>query len=91
VAILTEMALEETRDLLLACSHAGVNVPILFLNMAIPESECPWCRTLSAVESKVRTRFRDEFRRIPQSLVYRCGIPRGAERLTELGRVLYAN
>jgi arsenite-transporting ATPase len=91
VTILTEMALEETRDLLLACSHAGVSVPILFLNMVIPESECPWCRTLSAVESKVRTRLRDEFRRIPQSLVYRCGIPRGADRLTELGRVLYAN
>jgi arsenite-transporting ATPase len=91
VTILAEMALEETRDLIQACSHAGVNVPILFLNMAIPESECPWCRALSAIESGVRTRFRDEFRRIPQSVVYRCGIPRGADRLTELGRVLYAN
>jgi arsenite-transporting ATPase len=91
VTILTEMALEETRDLIEACSHAGVNAPILFLNMAIPETECPWCRTLSAAESRVRTRFHDEFRRIPQCLVYRCGSPRGADRLTELGRVLYAN
>jgi arsenite-transporting ATPase len=91
VTILTEMALEETRDLIQACSHAGVNVPILFLNMAIPESECPWCRALSEVEFRVRNRFHAEFRRIPQSLVYRCGIPRGADRLTELGRILYAN
>jgi arsenite-transporting ATPase len=91
VTILTEMALEETRDLIRACSNAQVNAPILFLNMAIPKTGCPWCRALAASESRIRTRFHDEFRRIPQCLVYRCGSPRGAGRLTELGRVLYAN
>jgi hypothetical protein len=64
-------------------------VPALFLNQATPDSECRVCRSLFQAESAVRGRFKTVFKDVHQILVYRCGEPRGAERLTELGRALY--
>jgi len=89
VSILTEMAFEETRDLLEFCRRAAVHVPALFLNQATPDSECCVCRSLFQAESAVRRRFENTFRDAHQCLVYRCGELRGADRLTELGRALY--
>ena len=89
VSILTEMAFEETRDLLEFCRRAAVHVPVLFLNQATPESGCRLCGGLFQAESAVRRRFENTFRDTHQCLVYRCGELRGADRLTELGRALY--
>jgi hypothetical protein len=47
------------------------------------------CRSLFQAESAVRTRFKAAFKEVHQCLVYRCDEPRGADRLTELGRALY--
>jgi arsenite-transporting ATPase len=89
VSILTQMAFEETRDLLEFCRRAGVHVPALFLNQATPDSECGVCRSLFQAESAVRARFKTVFNQVHQCLVYRCGELRGADRLAELGRALY--
>ena len=41
VAILTDMAFEETKDLLAACRRMQVHAPLLFLNLATPPSRLP--------------------------------------------------
>jgi arsenite-transporting ATPase len=89
VSIATEMALEETRDLVQACGRLGVRMPRLFLNQASPPGRCPACLARSEAESRVRRRFRETFPDIPQSVVYWCGERRGVARLSELGRELY--
>jgi arsenite-transporting ATPase len=89
VSIPTEMALEETRDLVQACGRVGVRVPHLFLNQASPPGRCPACLDRSEAESRVRRRFNEAFPDIPQSVVYWCGERRGVARLSELGEALY--
>ena len=89
VSILTEMAFEETTDLLAFCRRAGIRVPALFLNLASPDGACPTCRALADGESKLRRRYETGFPNLPQAVVYRCGEPRGPDRLTELGRTMY--
>jgi len=91
VSILTEMAFEETCDLLAFCRRTGIRVSALFLNLAASRAECPTCRTLAEGESKVRRRFQDSFTDIPQTLVYRWGEPRGPDGLAELGQAIYLN
>ena len=41
VTILTEMAFQETSDLLAACDRLGLPVPVLFLNLATPAGIVP--------------------------------------------------
>jgi len=89
VSILTEMALEETRDLVAACDRVGVGAPALFLNLATPASECPLCSEARRVESRVRRRYREAFPGRPQTLVFRGREPVGVEALERLGRALY--
>jgi arsenite/tail-anchored protein-transporting ATPase len=89
VSILTEMAFEETRDLLAACERMGIRVPALFLNQATPPSQCSFCSTLCVEESRVRENYRQAFTGRHQTLVYRCGELSGIERLGELGEALY--
>jgi len=89
VSILTGMAFEETRDLFEFCRREAVHVPALFLNQATPDSECGVCHSLFQAESAVRARFKTVFKEVHQCLVYRCDEPRGADRLTQLGRALY--
>ena len=91
VGIPTEMALEETRDLLAACRRTGIQVAGLFLNLLTPESSCPLCRELVEAESRMRDRFADALDGVPLSAVYRCSDPRGIDRLGELGNALYRN
>lgn len=90
VSILTEMAFAETCDLLAACKAANVHVPTVFLNLATPPGACPLCSGVAASEAEVRSRFAKTFGGVPQSVVYRCGEPRGLDRLAELGQMLYA-
>lgn len=88
-SILTEMSFKETADLTAVCERLGVSVPCLFLNMATPESSDPFCASLFRRESSVRKEFAAAFPRIPQTVVYRQGNPRGIENLQALGGVLY--
>ncbi len=89
VTILTEMAYEETRDLLAACERMRISAPVLFLNLATAESDCPLCSALRRRESRVEEKVRDVFAATHQALVYRGGDLKGMERLGGLGQVLY--
>ncbi len=89
VAIPTEMAYEETSDLLAACDRMKVSAPVLFVNLATPESDCLLCSALRRRESRVERKFRDAFPGTHQALVYRRGERRGLDQLGDLGGALY--
>jgi arsenite-transporting ATPase len=90
VAILTEMAFQETRDLLAACDHMGLKAPVLFLNQVTPPAaDCHLCAALNRRESAMRARFRQAFPDQHLTLIYRGGDPLGVNRLRELGQTLY--
>lgn len=89
VANLTEMAFLESKDLVAACEKMGVNVEVLFLNLATPLSECPLCSALYERESQVKKKFQKTFSRCCQTVVYRQGEPRGLQQLGDLGESLY--
>ena len=115
VSILTEMAFQETCDLLKGCRQAGIHVENLFLNLAtlpgvfahrpaepaglnaghagLPMrkniGQCPLRSALAEREFELRGRFQETFGDCHQSVVYRCGEPRGIDRLRELGQALY--
>ena len=90
VTISTEMAYEETRDLVAACERLGVGVPILFVNMVTPASRCPTCSALRCAEKLVLGRYDSVCAGRHVALVFRQEEPRGLERLRALGRALYA-
>ena len=90
-SILTEMAFEETKDLLGACQNAGVHVPALFLNLVTPPSPCELCAQVATTETRVLKKYQEAFPTLPETLVYRCTEPRGLERLATLGPMLYEN
>ncbi len=89
VTILTEMAFQETEDLLTACCRMGVSVPVLFLNLATPQNKCPLCSALYRRESQVKEKFKQTFYSSHQTLIYRQGEPRGLQQLGILGEALY--
>jgi arsenite-transporting ATPase len=89
VSIPTDMALEETRDLLDACLRLGVSVPGLFLNLVTPPSDCPFCSALYRRESLVRRKFQQCLQGREMTVVYRGGEIQGFRRLAELGQALY--
>lgn len=88
VSIPTQMAFEETRDLLAACQRLGIAVPGLFLNLVTPPSDCGLCSALNRRESLIGERFQRSYHgRITQ--VYRHGEIRGLHALRQLGEALY--
>ena len=89
VTMLTEMAFQETNNLVAACKHMGINVPVLFLNLATPASNCPLCSPLNLRESQVKNKFQQTFSSSHQVIVYNHGDLRGLQRLRDLGKVLY--
>jgi arsenite-transporting ATPase len=89
VSIPTDMAYEETRDLLAACKRLGIGVARLFLNLFTPPSDCGLCSALYRRESLVRDKFQQSLPGNDFTLVYRCGETRGLRRLGELGQALY--
>jgi arsenite-transporting ATPase len=91
VAILTDMAFQETKDLMAACQRLRVHAPALFLNLATPPGDCHFCSALRRRESAIEKKFRRAFPATAQAVVYRRGEPRGLELLGELGRALYAS
>ncbi len=88
VTILTEMAFQETCDLLQVCERLRLPVRGLFLNLATPPGACPLCAALSRRERRIQDKFQRTFA-AQQTLIYRQSDPRGQARLGELGRALY--
>jgi arsenite-transporting ATPase len=89
VSIPTDMAWEETRDLVAACERLRISVPGLFLNLVTPLSECVLCSALYRRESRVRIKFQQSLSGRDVTVVYRRGEIRGLPRLGELGEALY--
>lgn len=89
VTILTEMAFQETRDLLAVCGRLGISVPVLFLNLATPAWDCPLCAALNRREALIQEKFQHAFAGPRQTVVHRQSEPRGLPRLGELGQALY--
>jgi arsenite-transporting ATPase len=90
VAILTDMAFEETKDLLAAARRMHVNAPLIFLNLATPPCDCPLRSALRRRESVIEQKFLSAFPAAAQVVVYRHGEPRGLAPLGQLGQALYA-
>lgn len=88
VSIPTEMAFEETLDLLAACERLEMNVPGIFLNLMTPLSDCGLCSAINRQESRIYEKFRQHFRG-DISLIYRRSQVRGLHRLQQLGEALY--
>jgi arsenite-transporting ATPase len=89
VTILTEMAYQETTDLVDACRRMEINVPALFLNLATSDSDCPLCAALYRNEEQVRKKYTQTFPEKPRVLVYYMGETRGLQRIEALGEALY--
>jgi arsenite-transporting ATPase len=89
VSIPTDMAFEETRDLVAACERLRISVPRLFLNLVTPPSGCGLCSALYRRESLVRGKFQQTLPGKDLTVVYRRGEVRGLRRLGELGQALY--
>jgi arsenite-transporting ATPase len=89
VAVLTEMAFEETRDLIAACKRLGVPVPAIFFNLASPRCDCPLCRAVRRKEEALKARCGETFASQHQLVVPRQGDLRGLQKLTELGLHLF--
>jgi len=89
VSIPTDMALEETRDLVAACERLRIRVPGMFLNLVTPPSDCELCCALCRRESLVRQKFQRSLSGREVTVVYRRGEMRGLHRLGELGKALY--
>ena len=53
VSIPTQMALEETKDLVAACHRMGIAVPLVFLNLMTPPCDCRLCSSLRRRERLV--------------------------------------
>jgi len=89
VSIPTEMAFQETADLLAACKHLGLSTPVLFLNQATPAWDCLSCAALNRRETLIREKFQQTFAGMQQTVIYRQNKPQGRQRLAELGWALY--
>jgi arsenite-transporting ATPase len=89
VSIPTQMALEETKDLLAACDRMGMAVPSVFLNLMTPPGDCRLCSSLRRRELLVAERFRQMFPDKRQTLIYRRDKIAGLDQMIELGRHLY--
>jgi arsenite/tail-anchored protein-transporting ATPase len=88
VSIPTDMAFEETRDLLAACARLGINVPGIFLNLMTRPSACVLCSAMNRRESLIFEKFKQSFHG-EVSVVYRRGEIRGLHWLAKLGDALY--
>ena len=89
VTIPTEMAFEETKDLLAACRRIGIDAPSIFLNLVTPPSDCGFCSTIRRREALVRTRFEKAFPDRAQAVIYRQGELRGVAQLEQLAQAMY--
>ena len=91
VAIPTQMALEETRDLVAACQDAGVAVPAIFVNMLTPPSDCSFCAALRQRERRVVDQFNEGFAGRPLVRIDRSIGLAGIAALESLGQQLFGS
>jgi arsenite-transporting ATPase len=89
VTILTEMAFAETTDLADACKNMGIDNPVMFINLATPDSDCALCSAIYQRESRVKEKFKQAFGDRRLALIYRQTEPRGLEHLGALGQAMY--
>jgi len=90
VSILNHMAHEETRDLLSACRDMNINVPVIFLNMATHDSDCPLCAAVYAREAKIKDQFAADYPDLIQPIIYRNQMElQGMPMLTKLSASMY--
>jgi arsenite-transporting ATPase len=89
VSIPTDMAFEETRDLLAACGQLSISVAGMFLNLVTPPSDCVLCSALNRRESLIRRKYERTYPGGGITVVYRCAEMQGLRRLQELGDSLY--
>jgi arsenite-transporting ATPase len=89
VGIPTQMALDETKDLVAACHRMGIAVPLVFLNLMTPPRNCGLCSSLRRRERLVVEDFRQAFLETQQTLVYKQPEIAGLEQLRRLGWRLY--
>jgi arsenite-transporting ATPase len=89
VSIPTQMALEETKDLVAACDRLGVAVPSVFLNLMTPPGDCRLCTSLRRRERLVAESLRRMFPTKQHTLICRQEEIAGLERLEEFARYLY--
>lgn len=89
VTIPTEMALEETRDLVAACHALGLHVPAMFVNLATPPSDCAVCSSLHSMESEVIDKLERAFPEMQKMTVYGGRPVLGLDALGQLGNELY--
>ncbi len=90
VTIPTEMAYAESTDLLAACTHMGIAVPLQFINLASRPSHCPICALIQRTQAVVLQQIAATAGARQVTQVYRQDEPRGLERLRVLGQELYA-
>ncbi len=89
VTILTEMAFEETRNLVTACTRMGLSMPTLFLNLATADCSCSFCSEVHQRELQVKQKFNDTFADKHQTLVYLQPELKGIESLKKMGNALF--
>jgi arsenite-transporting ATPase len=91
VAIPTQMALDETRDLLAACQSAGVAVPVIFVNMLTPPADCSFCAALRGREKAILDQFSEWCGGCRLARVDRRIGMVGIEALESLGQQLFGS
>jgi arsenite-transporting ATPase len=85
----TRMALEETRDLVVACDRIGIAAPLVFLNLLTPPCDCRLCAGVRRRELEVAGEYRRAFPGKQQIQVYRQPEIGGLQQLERLGQDLY--
>jgi hypothetical protein len=84
------MAHEETKDLVSACRDMKINVPVLFMNMATHDSDCPLCASVYAREARIKEKFAADYPELNQPVVYRCEMElQGMAMLEKLSAAMY--
>jgi len=91
VSHLTNMAFEESRDLVSSCKNMNIQISGMLLNLATPETDCEFCIALCQRESDIREKFKNCFSDIHQCVVYDHGELGKLERLEQLGNNLFVN
>ncbi len=90
VSILNHMAHAETKDLVSACRDMKINVPVLFLNLATHNSDCPLCASVYAREAKIKETFAADYPELSRPVVYRCQMElQGMAMLEKLSAAMY--
>ena len=78
VTIPTQMAFEETKDLIDACGRIGIHTPVLFPQPCHAGQQMPICAPPFFAERRmVKKKLQQTFSEMHQTLIYHRGEPRG--------------